>query len=205
MPQLTPQDTFSRFVPAAAVSYCIQLWHECKFDLKITPRRSTKLGDYRYDYQTKRHTISINHDLNKFGFLVTYLHEIAHLKTFNKFGNKVLPHGSEWKKEFQILVAPILNSETFPDKVFFALKKYISNPKASSCSDPSLTEAIRSFDKDKPEISLIKLGQGEKFYFQNRVFIKEELRRTRYVCQEVKTGKKYLIPKIAEVIKVDEQ
>ncbi|KAJ1511060.1 hypothetical protein HMI54_001083, partial [Coelomomyces lativittatus] len=93
-------------------------------------------------------------------------------------GNKVLPHGQEWKWEFQQLVRPILNSETFPDKVLSALRNYISNPKASSCSDPSLTEAIRAFDKEKPEISLVNLPQGEKFYFQNRIFIKEELRRT---------------------------
>jgi hypothetical protein len=202
MPQLTPQQTFTRFVPAAAVDYCIYLWKTSKFDLKITEKRATKLGDYRYNYQTKRHTITINHDLNKFGFLVTYLHEIAHLVTFNKYGNKVLPHGQKWKFEFQQLVKPVLNSETFPDKVLGALRNYISNPKASSCSDPNLTEAIRSFDKEKPEISLVNLPQGERFYFQNRIFIKEELRRTRYVCQEVKTGKKYLIPKIAEVIKV---
>jgi hypothetical protein len=122
--------------------------------------------------------------------------------TFNKYGNKVLPHGQKWKFEFQQLVKPVLNSETFPDKVLGALRNYISNPKASSCSDPNLAEAIRSFDKEKPEISLVNLPQGERFYFQNRIFIKEELRRTRYVCQEVKTGKKYLIPKIAEVIKV---
>lgn len=203
MPQITPQETFNRFVPQSAVEYCVRLWHENKFDLKITQKRATKLGDYRYDFKSKRHTITINHDLNKYGFLVTYLHEVAHLKAFNKHGHKILPHGQEWKLEFQILVKPTLNTSTFPDRILKALTDYIVNPKASSCSDPVLTEAIRSFNVRNTESSLLELKPGEKFVFNNRVFIKEEIKRTRYICQEVKTGKRYLIPKIAEVKKVE--
>lgn len=203
MPQITPQETFNRFVPQSAVEYCVRLWHENKFDLKITQKRATKLGDYRYDFRSKRHTITVNHDLNKYGFLITYLHEIAHLKAFNKYGHKILPHGQEWKLEFQMLVKPTLNTSTFPDKILKALTDYIVNPKASSCSDPVLTEAIRSFNVRNTESSLLELKPGEKFVFNNRVFIKEEIKRTRYICQEVKTGKRYLIPKIAEVKKVE--
>lgn len=205
MPQLTPQQTFNQFVPPSAVDYCILLWHENKFDLKITKKRLTKLGDYKYDFRTKRHTITINHDINKYGFLITYLHEIAHLKAFNKYGNKILPHGIEWKAEFQILLKPVLNASTFPESIYKALTNYIINPKASSCSDPVLAEAIRSYNVKKKGFSLIEIEQGEKFIFSNRVFIKEEIKRTRYVCQEVKTGKRYLIPKIAEVVKIEKE
>lgn len=202
MHSLTPQQTFIKFVPPAAVEYCVYLWHENKFDLKITPKRLTKLGDYRYDYSTKRHTITVNHDINCFGFLITYLHEIAHLKAFKKYGNRILPHGMEWKKEFQLLVKPVLNLDTFPERIYDALNNYMTNPKASSCSDPNLTAAIRSFNKKKNEISLHELSPGEKFVFNKRVFIKEEIKRTRYICMEVKTGKRFLIPKIAEVKKM---
>lgn len=147
MPKVSPEEAFHKFVPPTAVTYCSKLWYDNNFDLKITPKRSTKLGDYKYDFLKKTHTISVNHDLNRYGFLITYLHEIAHLKTFKKYSTRVLPHGNEWKLEFQKLVEPILNKETFPDKIFYALSKYMSNPKASSCSDSNLLLAIRSFDE----------------------------------------------------------
>lgn len=170
MPNLTPQQTFTRFVPPAAVDYCIYLWNENKFNLKITKKRLTKLGDYRYDFRTERHTITINHDLNPYGFIITYLHEIAHLKAFNKYGNTIMPHGKEWKKEFQLLLKPVHNTQVFPESIFNALSDYIINPKASSCSDPVLMQSIRTFNSKKSGVSLLELSPGEKFVFQTRIF-----------------------------------
>lgn len=71
-----------KYVPPASTDYCHQLLYRYGFRLKITRSRKTKLGDYRFLSVQKKHVITVNHDLNPFQFLITYIHEVAHLVTF---------------------------------------------------------------------------------------------------------------------------
>ena len=89
---------FDHFPPSVA-EYCFQLWQDHPFDFIVSKTRDSKLGDYRFSPQ-KGHQITVNHNLNPYSFLVTYLHEVAHLLTYQTYKNKVLPHGNEWKKAF---------------------------------------------------------------------------------------------------------
>jgi SprT protein len=43
------------------------------------PARSSKLGDYRPPQRGLPHRISVNHNLNQHEFLITLIHEMAHL------------------------------------------------------------------------------------------------------------------------------
>lgn len=200
-----PKDIFFRYFPAASVDYCFDLWHKHQFYFKIPQKRATKLGDYRYDPRTKLHTITVNADLNAFSFLVTYLHEVAHLLVQKKYGSKVDPHGIEWKNEFVSVAKPMLNTQVFPSVVLTALKQYFQNPKASSCSDHNLQRALQWFDDnstsdDSPSMPYLSdLQVGKRFRFRDRDFIKEETRRTRILCKEIASGKKYLISALAKV------
>jgi predicted SprT family Zn-dependent metalloprotease len=189
-------------VPAGAADYCHRLWLEYKFALRITRHRSTKLGDYRYSPE-KGHQISVNNSLNLYAFLITYIHEVAHLVTFSRYKRKVKPHGPEWKKSFQTLMAPVANSAIFPEELLLPLQQYMASPKASSCSDPKLMAAIRTFDVRSEGQVLLKLQTGEKFRLSGRVFVKGTIRRTRVVCEEPATRKKYLVPSQAVVEKID--
>jgi hypothetical protein len=47
------------------------------------------------------------------------------------------------------------------------------------------------------------LQTGEKFRLSGRVFVKGTIRRTRVVCEEPATRKKYLVPSQAVVEKID--
>lgn len=85
-----------------------------------------------------------------------------------------------------------------PENVHMALDRYMENPRASSCSDPKLMMALGAHDKD-PKIYLKDIQVGEVFRFHDRMFRKGNLRRTRYECDEVKSGRKYLISGSAEV------
>lgn len=185
-------------VPQGAVEYCFSLRLSHPFHFKLKKSRQSKLGDYKYNPKDKSHTITLNHDLNKYAFLVTYIHEVAHLITYLEFGRKVSPHGKEWKNNFKRLFIPLLNDEVMPDRVLRALARHLKNPKASSCADPELYRTLSQYD-DKPKVFLSDITVGASFTLGNRVFKKEKLRRTRYVCEEVKTGKKYLISKSAQV------
>jgi SprT protein len=192
--------SLQKHIPADAVDHCIELWDEFPFKFNIKAKRATKLGDYRYDPKNKSHTISINNDLNTYSFLITYLHEVAHLITFHEYGRKVKPHGIEWKAIFKKISLPILNTQVFPDEILRKLANYLKNAKASSCNDHNLMRALKIYDNNE-SIFLSDISVGEIFNFGSRAFKKESLRRTRFVCQEVSSGRKYLISKSAVVTK----
>jgi SprT protein len=196
---------FERFVPKKAVAYCSKLYDYFGFEFKIKKSRQTKLGDYRYNRRSDKHTITINNDLNPYAFLVTYVHEVAHLVTFKEHGRKASPHGNEWKVNFTKAMQPILTEDVFPPKVLLALQNYFKNPKASSCSDPILYNVLRQFDPPDNLVPLSKMSMGSIFSFNGKTFKKLEKKRTRSVCLEIETNKKYLISEIAAVQPLDTQ
>src|SRR5689334_16864616 len=85
-----------------------------KVHLTISRERTSILGDYRHAHHERTHRISVNGNLNAYSFLITLLHELAHLLTFDKFGNRVLSHGKEWKTMFSGLLAQFLKNKVFP-------------------------------------------------------------------------------------------
>lgn len=107
--------------------------------------------------------------------------------------------------QFQSLISPILNEEVFPKEILIPLKRHMANPKASSGADLFLSKSLKKFENNTSlEISLLAdLTPGSFFELQGRAFQKELTRRTRVLCQELKTGRKYLISAHAEVKKIE--
>ncbi|WMJ71908.1 transcription elongation protein SprT [Cytophagaceae bacterium ABcell3] len=196
------RNVIQKYLPEEAVDYCCDLWESHRFDFKVTRRRATKLGDYRYYFQTGRHCITVNGDLNPYSFLITYLHEVAHLKTNLAHGRHVKPHGEEWKENFSSLLLAV--RDVFPEEILKPLDNYIKNPKASSCSDAALLKALNGCEKGEPTVYLSEVSLGESFIFNKKIYVKEQRKRTRSVCCEVSTGRKFLIPDAAPIYKVEE-
>ena len=196
---MTKTELLEKHVPEAALTYCVELWSTNSFHLKIKNKRLTKLGDYRFDPKLKKHTITINNDLNPYSFLITYLHEIAHYHVYQQYGRKARPHGTEWKNEFKRLTLPVLTNNIFPDDVLRKIASYIKNPKASSCNDHELSMTISRYDNESEGLFLNDIPEGTTFIFAKRTFKKNELRRTRFVCVEIPSGKRYLISKSAQI------
>lgn len=190
---------FDKHLPDKSISYCYELWRSHPFRFLVTKKRETKLGDYRYHYQHKSHTITVNGDLNKYTFLVTFLHEVAHLKAQVLYGSRIKPHGLEWKNEFKSLLYPVMTEEVFPENVLNALKNYLRNPKASSCTDIELLKALGEHDENNHLLFLSDVGRGDTFRFNKKYYIKESSIRTRAICKELKSGKKYYISEGAQV------
>ncbi len=187
-----PPNTFE---PVAA--YLVQY----KVHLTITRERKSILGDYRNALHNRNHRISVNGNLNRYSFLITLLHELAHLLTFDKYRNKVQPHGKEWKGIFGQLLAQFIKSKVFPADIEKELIASLSNPAASSCAEDGLMRVLRRYDpkaevqmlvEEIPAHSLFKLKDG-------RVFKKGERLRKRYRCQEVGSKKVYLFSPVYEV------
>ncbi|MGB0430536.1 MAG: SprT-like domain-containing protein [Bacteroidia bacterium] len=169
--------------------------------LKISKPRKSKLGDYRAPLRKDiPHKISVNNNLNQFAFLVTLVHEIAHMYNFKTYGHKVAPHGVEWKSYFRQLLVPHIQAGVFPENINKALINYMENPAASSCTDENLYLALESHNPLK--LNVIRVGDlkpGERFIFRNRLFEVEHKLRKRYSCFEIGTHKKYYFSALAEV------
>jgi hypothetical protein len=188
---------FDHFPPKVA-EYCFQLWHDYPFDFIVSKSRHSKLGDYRFCPQ-KGHQITVNRNLNSYAFLVTYLHEVAHLLTYLTYKNKVFPHGEEWKNSFRTLFEPILEEDLLPIALIQVLKSYLVNPSATSTGHGPLVDVLKSYDELNSSITLHALPENQIFLLKNLALIKGKLRRTRYFCTEAKTGKLYLVAKNAQV------
>ena len=193
---------FQRFVPLNAAQYCLELYLQHGFEFKIKKSRKTKYGDYKFEPTQEKHIITINNDLNQYAFLITYLHEVAHLITYQKHKNKVTPHGKEWKNTFKIVSLPILNPQVFPDPLLKRLAHYMLNPKASSCSDPNLYTLLNKYDRRNDTCLLQTLQVGDQFLLNGASYQYIQLKRTRVLCLQINSDKKYLISKISSVKKI---
>ena len=122
-----PMQALADFLPEGSFQSVIQYIQHFKVHLTITQKRRSVLGDYRHAVMGKNHRISINGNLNQFEFLITLLHELAHLLTFEKFSNKVEPHGKEWKSIYSTLLIDFVQQQIFPPDIVKALQKSIIN------------------------------------------------------------------------------
>ncbi|NND77575.1 MAG: sprT domain-containing protein [Flavobacteriales bacterium] len=165
--------------------------------VRVTKPRASKLGDYRPPYNGDTHRISVNGDLNPYSFLVTLLHEFAHLEAWSIQKDLKNPHGKIWKQQFVQLLRQYMH--VFPEDVQLGLKNYLANPKASSCSDEALTRVLNRYDERK-QLYLEDIPYNEVFELQGgKRFIKREKLRKRYKCQEVGTNRIYYVSPVAEV------
>lgn len=187
-------------VPEASIPYGLQLWVDKPFEFSLKPSRKSKLGDFRLLADYPYPLITVNANLNPYRFLMTYVHEVAHWYAHDQFGNRIAPHGQHWKATFQKLMIPLLDQSVWPAPVLKVLVPHMINPKASSGADAKLELAFKAFDEGKKDVlTLMHLKPGEEFLLRGRHFRKEINRRTRALCTEISSGKKYLVPLAAEI------
>lgn len=191
--------TLGKYIPQASVASVFQLIITHNIHLKIVSERVTRHGDYR-KMPNGQHQITVNSNLNSFRFLITLIHEIAHLIAFKNYGRAIKPHGIEWKRTFQQLMLPYLRPEIFPKKILPFLAIHFKNPKASSDTDINLSLALKEYDapNNKNYIFEIPLGSSFKLY-NGKIFKRGPRRVKRFECIEISSGKVYLFNPNAEV------
>lgn len=189
-----------RYLPERAVGDCLVLIQTYGVHLKVVRQRSTRHGDYRI-LSGGQHLITVNNTPNPYRFLITLVHEIAHLVAFESCGRHIKPHGKEWKYTFRELMLPFLRPDIFPDRLLPVLANHFRNPKASSSTDTALALALKVYDpEEERQHYVFEIPEGSVFRLKNgRVFRKGPIQRKRYRCVEVATGKLYLFQPHAEV------
>lgn len=191
------EEVLSRYVPEDSLELLMPLLKSEPIELKIKSPRTTKFGDYRFPKDGERHRISINNNLNPFAFLITLLHEIAHLKAFVEYGRKIKPHGKEWQETFLNISQPFIERNIFPDSLKTALEKSLKKGGASSCTDVELFRELQKFE-DQPQTKVEDLPEGALFIADNKMMFKKGPKaRKRYKCLNMSNGREYMVHPLA--------
>ncbi len=196
-------------LPEGVSNYVNELCQQYPAEVRIVPRRATKLGDYRPPTPAVPwHRITLNDDLNPQAFCVTLLHEIAHLTTHVEHAGRhrrLRPHGREWQQQFASLLQPVIEKSLLPEDVVAALNRAALRPRAATCSDRQLLLVLSRYDaggggfcrvEELCPGSLFETESGRRFLLGNRL-------RSRYRCIESTTGVEYRVHGLARVTRVE--
>lgn len=196
-----PLNRLETYLPAHTYEAVLHYLHQYRVHLTIARERKSILGDYRHRTHADTHRISVNGNLNSYSFLITLLHELAHLLTFEQFGNKVQSHGKEWKYIFGQLLDQFIKQQIFPADIKQALLQSLQNPAASSCADDVLLRVLKGYDQKKENFVFVEnIPEGRLFKTSDgKIFKKGEKMRKRFKCIEVATKRLYLFSPVYEV------
>jgi hypothetical protein len=187
-------------LPEKTVDYVHHLFSTYPCDFKIVPPRKGKLGDCRYPIQGGNAQITVNGDLPKLQFLITTIHEFAHLKTFIEKGRRVAPHGAEWKQNYVLLFEPILNELHLEVDEILVLRQHLSSPTASSCNDPALSDFFNSEQHAEPNSDLLKnLPDGSLFEFNGKKYIKGNRVQKKFIIYAAESHRDFRLSGLANV------
>lgn len=197
-----PMQALATFLPEGSFERVVNYVHHYKVHLTITKQRKSVLGDYRHAGWGGNHRISVNGNLNKYEFLITLLHELAHLLTYEQHRSRVDPHGKEWKNHYSRLLTDFVQQKTFPADIEKALQKSIINPAATANGETELLLVLRNYNETKKKglVVLADVPEGALFGMENgKIFRKGPKRRKHFECIEIKTGLHYTVSPITEV------
>jgi len=197
-----PLNALNAYLPNGAFDPVVALINQYKVHLTVTKARKSVLGDYRHAFQGANHKISVNGNLNKYEFLITLLHELAHLLCYEQYRNRVDAHGKEWKNIYGHLLAQFIQQGLFPDDIKKALSKTLLNPAATANGETKLLLVLRKYNEiKKAGVTLVaNIAEGILFESLNgKIFRRGKKRRIRIECVEVATGQVYSFSALTEV------
>ena len=197
-----PLQELAHYLPEGTYQPVMDYLHHYKVHLTIAKNRKSILGDYRHKRDSQHHRISVNGNLNKYAFLITLLHELAHLITFEIHHNRVQAHGKEWKDIYGQVLAQFIGKKVFPQDIEIELLRTLRNPGASTCSEERLQRVLYRYDSPSKEGHLLveQVPEGSLFKTNDgRVFRRGKKRTKRYYCVEISTARAYLFSAIYEV------
>ena len=202
--QEAPLSQLERYLPPGTYPAVATYLEEHKVHLTVAKERKSILGDYRHRTPYRNHRISVNGNLNAYAFLITLIHELAHLLVFEHFNNKVSAHGKEWKQIYSQLLDRFLKNRVFPGEIENEIFLSLKNPAASSCAEDGLLRALRKYDQQGTRFQLLEEIPKDALFriSDGRVFQRGDKLRKRYRCAEVGSKKVYLFSPVYEVEKV---
>ena len=188
-----------KYLPENCLPYLKKWFGEYIIHIKITRGRNSKLGDYR-KMVDKSHQITINSTLQPPLFFFVLTHELAHLIAFENYGNRISPHGQEWKHTFRTMLLESIS--IYDEDLKPIISKFLKSPKANFMSSPDLVRYFHIEDYEDESSYLEDLEIKDQFIYRKHLYTIEEKRKKNYLCTQLDTGKKYIFKPLARVEKI---
>lgn len=189
-----------RYLLPPALPAVLSLLDRHPIALHIKAPRQSKYGDYRLPRAGQAHRISINANLNPYAFLITFLHEYAHLEAYHYHGPDIAPHGREWQAHYRQIAEPFLHETFFPPGLLQCFRNHLQKGAASSSTDLELMRALKAYDSETTAYRYLEdLPDGTAFRLGNKVFQKGARSRKRYKCLNLQNKRYYMVHPLAEV------
>ena len=189
-----------KYLPNYCLPYLKEWFADYAIHIKITRGRNSKLGDYR-KMPDQSHQITLNSTLQPQLFFFVLTHELAHLLAFDNFGNRISPHGAEWKSTFSKMLSESIS--VYDEDLKPIILKFLKSPKANFMASPDLVRYFHIEDYEDESSYIEDLEIKDQFTYRKQIYIIEEKRKKNYLCTQLKTDKKYIFKPLARVEKIN--
>lgn len=198
---LQHKQILQQYFPEETIEQVASMLKKHAVQLKITRERVSKLGDYRPPVKQHSHRITVNGNLGKELLYLVFLHEMAHLLIWIKYGRRVSPHGAQWKQEFGSMLRHAVYMGYIPENLKQPVEAFAGNVKATFAADSLLWKSLKSMDgRLAEEITVEDIPTDTFFRATNgRLFKKEEKLRKRYRCFCLNNNRRYLFHPMAVI------
>lgn len=188
-----------KYLPDDCLPHLKKWFGDYSIHIKITKGRKSKLGDYRR-MPDQSHHITINSTLQPQLFFFVLTHELAHLLAFANFGNRISPHGAEWKNTFSTMLQESIS--IYADDLKPVILKFLKSPKANFMSSPELVRYFHIEDYEDESSYIEDLDLKDHFVYRKQLYSLDEKRKKNYLCTQLETDKKYIFKPLARVKKI---
>ena len=188
-----------KYLPNNCLPYLKKWFGDHSIHIKITKGRNSKLGDYR-KMPDKSHQITLNSTLQPPLFFFVLTHELAHLIAFENFGNRISPHGMEWKNTFRNMLLESIS--VYDEDLKPIILRFLKSPKANFMASPELVRYFHIEDYADETSYIEDLEIKDKFIYRKQTYIIEEKPKKNYLSTQLDTKKKYIFKPLARVEKI---
>lgn len=202
--KLDLRQAITPFFPQGLIDFTLAQMIQHNIRVKLAKPRMSVHGWFRAGRKGGRPIISLNSNLKPWMMFLVFVHELAHLKIFDKYGRKVMPHGKEWQVQMRELFLPIIEAGTIPRPLADQLSHHLVKAPATFSRDRKLMHEIILLDGDNLPVLLSDWPFGKEFTLAGgKRFIKLEKLNTRFRCMSVENKRHYLISGHAEIFSTE--
>ncbi|MDX1740573.1 MAG: SprT-like domain-containing protein [Rhodothermales bacterium] len=172
------------YLPPGAEPLVVRLLREVPTDVVPVEARESKHGDFTIERGKSYGRITVNVCGNRYRFLLTLLHELAHSRVAMQYRRRVRPHGPEWKNEFSRLLFRLLRYQILTPRLRRAVYLHALSPKSTDEYDTELQLALRRFDTLDKRLTVVELEEGTRFSLDGGLVLRRgKMLRRRIQCR----------------------